>query len=82
MTKEKDKNGVPYLLAPTDAELDDALNAANTVGDDNIQQQSGSVNPESFTHGTSEQRKFWFANGYQNGLDVCEGPLTVAGDEL
>jgi predicted metalloprotease len=83
MTDEKDADGVPYLQAPTDPEINDALNAANTVGDDNIQQQqSGSVNPESFTHGTSEQRKYWFANGYQNGLDVCEQPLTLAGSEL
>lgn len=82
MTTQKDKNGVPYLQAPTDAQVEDALNAANTVGDDNIQEQSGSVNPESFTHGTSVQRKYWFANGYQNGLDVCEGPLTLPGDEL
>lgn len=83
MTREKDKNGVPYLLAPTETELEDALNAANTVGDDNIQQQSsGTVNPESFTHGTSVQRKAWFADGYQNGLQVCGQPLTVSGDEL
>lgn len=83
MTKEKDPDGVPYLLAPTEAEITDALNAANTVGDDNIQQQSsGSVNPESFTHGSSEQRKYWFASGYQEGLDVCEQPLTLTGDQL
>lgn len=82
MSKEKDENGVPYLQPPTEAEREDALNAANTVGDDNIQQQSGSVNPDSFTHGTSEQRTYWFANGYQNGLDVCEQPLTLPGDQL
>lgn len=29
-----------------------------------------------------QQRKYWFANGYQNGLDVCEQPLTLAGDRL
>ncbi|WP_091229779.1 neutral zinc metallopeptidase [Microbacterium sp. 3J1] len=82
MTQEKDKNGVPYLEAPTEAQLQDAVNAAYTVGDDHIQEQSGFVNPESFTHGTSEQRKFWFANGYQNGLGVCDQPLTLAGGEL
>ncbi|KQQ64997.1 neutral zinc metallopeptidase [Microbacterium sp. Leaf320] len=83
MTKEKDPDGVPYLQETTEAERQDALNAANTVGDDNIQQQSsGSVNPESFTHGTSEQRKYWFASGYENGLDVCEQPLTLPGDQL
>ncbi len=82
MTKQKDPDGDPYLQAPTDAELTDALNAAFTVGDDNIQSQSGSVNPESFTHGTSEQRQYYFANGYKNGLGVCEEPLTIAGDKL
>lgn len=82
MTEQEDKNGVPYLEKPTNAQLDDAVNAAYTVGDDHIQEQSGFVNPESFTHGTSEQRKYWFANGYQNGLDVCAQPLTLAGDRL
>jgi predicted metalloprotease len=83
MTQEKDSDGVPYLLEPTEAEIADALNAANTVGDDNIQEQSsGSVNPESFTHGTSEQRQGWFASGYKYGLDVCADPLTAAPGEL
>ncbi|KNY05433.1 KPN_02809 family neutral zinc metallopeptidase [Microbacterium sp. GCS4] len=82
MTEQEDADGVPYLEKPTEAQLQDAVNAAYTVGDDHIQEQSGFVNPESFTHGTSEQRKYWFASGYQNGLDVCEQPLTLAGDRL
>ncbi|WP_192625914.1 KPN_02809 family neutral zinc metallopeptidase [Microbacterium sp. OAE522] len=83
MTKEKDADGVPYLKAPTDTELADAVNAAYTVGDDHIQEQSGGfVSPESFTHGTSEQRKYWFANGYKNGLDVCAATFTLPGDQL
>ena len=82
MTEETDADGDPYLLKPTDTQLDDALNAAFTVGDDHIQEQSGFVNPESFTHGSSEQRKFWFANGYKNGLGVCEQPFTLPGDQL
>ncbi|PCE16296.1 neutral zinc metallopeptidase [Microbacterium sp. SZ1] len=83
MEEEKDKNGVPYLQPSTEAERQDALNAAFTVGDDNIQEQSsGTVNPESFTHGSSDQRQFWFANGYQNGLDSCADPLTIPGDQL
>lgn len=77
----KDDNGVRYLKTPTEAQLADAVNAAYTVGDDHIQEQSGFVNPESFTHGTSEQRKFWFANGYKNGLGVCD-TFAVAGDKL
>ncbi|WP_341940418.1 neutral zinc metallopeptidase [Microbacterium sp. LWH10-1.2] len=83
MTKQKDKNGNRYLNAPTEAELNDAVNAAYTVGDDHIQQQSGGfVNPESFTHGTSEQRQYWFANGFKNGLDVCAATFTLPGDQL
>ncbi len=70
-TLEDDK-GNPYLEPITDTQLKDALNAALVVGDDHIQQQSGFVNPESFTHGSSEQRQYWFANGYKNGLGVCD----------
>jgi len=49
-------------------DLEEALNAANAVGDDNIQKKAqGYVVPESFTHGTSEQRKRWFNKGFKNG---------------
>lgn len=49
-------------------DLEEALNAANAVGDDNIQKKAqGYVVPESFTHGTSEQRKRWFNKGFENG---------------
>ena len=68
----EDDKGNPYLEPITDTQLKDALNAALVVGDDHIQQQSGFVNPESFTHGSSEQRQYWFANGYKNGLEVCD----------
>ena len=40
------------------------------------------MSPESFTHGTSEQRKYWFANGYKNGLDVCAATFTLPGVQL
>ena len=49
-------------------DLDEALRAANAIGDDNLQKRSrGYVVPESFTHGTSAQRKRWFKKGYESG---------------
>jgi predicted metalloprotease len=56
-----------------EGDLEEALNAASAVGDDNIQKQmQGYVVPESFTHGTSEQRKKWFYKGYTTG-DITQG---------
>lgn len=49
-------------------DVEEALRAASAVGDDSIQKMTtGRVRPESFTHGSSEQRKEWFNRGYQNG---------------
>lgn len=49
-------------------DLEEALNAATAVGDDTLQKKAqGYVVPESFTHGTSEQRKRWFYKGFENG---------------
>ena len=54
-------------------DLEEALNAASAVGDDNIQKQAqGYVVPESFTHGTSAQRKKWFYKGFTSG-DIKQG---------
>ncbi|MFS0634995.1 neutral zinc metallopeptidase [Mesobacillus foraminis] len=51
-----------------EGDLEEALNAASAVGDDTIQRRAqGHVVPESFTHGTSEQRKRWFYKGFQSG---------------
>lgn len=50
------------------SEISEALNAAASVGDDRIQQQTqGRVDPESFTHGTAEQRQQWFQRGFTTG---------------
>lgn len=72
MTEQKDSNGEPYLEKPTEKQIVDALDAAKTVGDDHIQEQSGRVNPETWTHGSSEQRQRWFATGYQRGVAACD----------
>ncbi len=82
MTEQVDENGVPFLKGPTEQELRDAVNAAKTVGDDNIQRQSsGYVNPEAWTHGSSEQRQRWFATGYKFGLDACD-TFAASGSDL
>jgi predicted metalloprotease len=55
-------------------EVNEAINAAGAVGDDRIQQQTqGRVDPDSFTHGTSEQRMTWFTRGFEQGdPSVCD----------
>lgn len=59
------------ILDPGD--IEEALNAANAIGDDRLQKQSqGRVVPDAFTHGTSEQRMYWFKKGFETG-DVKQG---------
>ena len=54
-------------------DVDEALNAAQAIGDDKLQEQAqGYVVPESFTHGTSAQRMYWFKKGYDTG-DINQG---------
>ena len=56
-----------------EGDIQEALNAANAIGDDRLQQQSqGYIVPESFTHGTSAQRMKWFKKGWESGR-VKEG---------
>ncbi|MBB2772247.1 MULTISPECIES: neutral zinc metallopeptidase [Mycolicibacterium] len=64
----QESTGVPFLEPLTDKDIADALSAASAVGDDRIQEAAtGRVNPESWTHGSSEQRQKWFTVGYQTG---------------
>ena len=61
------------------SDIQEALNAANAIGDDNLQRQyQGTVTPDSFTHGTSEQRMYWFKKGYETG-DFYQGNTFAAG---
>ncbi len=56
-----------------DGDLEAALNAANAIGDDRLQKQSqGYVVPDAFTHGTSQQRMYWFKKGFETG-DIKQG---------
>lgn len=59
------------IIEPGD--LESALNAAHQIGDDRLQQEhQGRVTPDSFTHGTSAQRQYWFKKGYDTG-DLRQG---------
>jgi len=54
-------------------DIEEALNAANAIGDDRLQKEAqGYVVPESFTHGTSQQRVYWFKKGFETG-DINAG---------
>lgn len=61
-------------------DIQDALNAAAAIGDDKLQKESqGYVVPDAFTHGTSQQRMYWFKKGFETGK-VSEGD--TFGDEM
>jgi uncharacterized protein len=55
-------------------DIEEGINAASAVGDDRLQRMSGrSVNPDSFTHGSSQQRAGWFRRGYESGrIEDCD----------
>jgi predicted metalloprotease len=67
------------VLEPGD--IEEGLRAASAIGDDRLQRQAqGYVVPESFTHGSSEQRMRWFQSGYEEGvLEACD---TFSTDQL
>ncbi|TQK31840.1 neutral zinc metallopeptidase [Arthrobacter sp. SLBN-53] len=73
-TTKQEGTDVTFLEPLSDKDIADALSAASAVGDDRIQEAAtGRVSPESWTHGSSEQRQKWFTTGYQTGApDKCD----------
>ena len=78
----KDANGETFFEPITRSQITDALSAASAVGDDSIQERAtGRVDPDSFTHGSSEQRQRWFLRGYRQGATSCD-TLSIPGSAL
>ncbi len=73
-TVKDEDTGTPFLKPLTDQDIQDALSAAASVGDDRIQEKTqGRVSPENWTHGSAEARQRWFLQGYKGGdLNRCD----------
>lgn len=81
-TRATDEQGNQILREPTRDEIAQTISAAQAIGDDAIQRQAGMrVQPESFSHGTSEQRTRWLMTGYEQGVGACN-TFEVRGSQL
>lgn len=85
----KDAQGTPFLKELTETDIRDALSAAASVGDDNIQAKTqGRVTPENWTHGSAEARQRWFIQGMKaSDINKCntfnvDDPNTQTVDNL
>lgn len=82
-TTKDPETGQTFLTEPTQDEIQSALDAAAAVGDDHIQQRSsGTVDADSWTHGSSAQRQKWFTTGLKGGqIGQCD-TFSVSGSQL
>jgi len=73
-TTTEDSEGQVLITDLTEEDIDLAIEAAEAVGDDRIQEKTqGQVNEESWTHGSAAMRKKWFGIGYTEGsLEACD----------
>jgi predicted metalloprotease len=73
-TTVPDRSGKTFITGLTEDDIARGLDAAASVGDDRIQEKTqGQVNPESFSHGTAEQRMRWFKTGLDSGdMTACD----------
>ncbi len=79
-TSTDDATGEPLIEELSDQDIQEAIEAAASVGDDRIQQRTqGRVSPDGWTHGSAQSRVKWFTVGYQQGsMDACEQVWKVA----